>query len=138
LSVNTVALFSVCREFAKNKNAKSIVNFASTYSIVSPNPKLYEGKEKSIAYIISKAVVPQLTRHLAVHLAPNIRVNCVVPHGVENNQGPAFVERFNTLSPMKRLMKNDELNGLIDYLCSDKSSYMTGAIIPVDGGWTIW
>ena len=138
LEVNTVALFSVCREFAKNNKAQGIINFASTYSLVSPNPALYDGKEKNIAYVISKATVPQITRHLAVHLAPKIRVNCVVPHGVENNQGKAFTEKFSKFSPMKRLMKKDELNGLIEYLCSDNSSYMTGTIIPVDGGWTIW
>jgi len=138
INVNTVALFSVCREFAKNPLAKSIINFASTYSLVSSNPSLYNGKEKNIAYVISKAAVPQLTKHLAVHLAPKIRVNCVVPHGIENNQGADFVQRFNQLSPSKRMMRKDELNGIIGLLCSDNSTYLTGSIITIDGGWTAW
>jgi NAD(P)-dependent dehydrogenase (short-subunit alcohol dehydrogenase family) len=138
LEINIIALFSVCREFAKNPFARSIVNFASTYSLVSPNPALYNGKEKNIAYVISKAAVPQLTRHLAVHLAPKIRVNCVVPHGVENNQGSEFEEKFNQFSPLGRMMRKDELNGLLEFLCSEKSTYMTGSILTIDGGWTIW
>jgi len=138
LQVNIVSLFSVCRQFAKQKDAKGIVNFASTYSLVSPNPYLYNGGEKNIAYVISKAAVPQLTKHLAVHLAPNVRVNCVVPHGIENNQGEDFKRKFVQLSPIGRMMRKDELNGIIEFLCSEKSSYMTGSIISIDGGWTAW
>jgi NAD(P)-dependent dehydrogenase (short-subunit alcohol dehydrogenase family) len=138
LHVNVVSLFSVCRQFAACSKAKGIINFASTYSLVSANPYLYNGGEKNIAYVISKAAVPQLTKHLAIHLAPRIRVNCVVPHGIENNQGEEFKKRFAQLSPSKRLMRKDELNGLIQYLCSENSSYMTGSIVSVDGGWTAW
>ena len=140
LNINTVALFSVCRQFAINKTNKSrgIINFASTYSIVSANPALYNGGEKNIGYVISKAAVPQLTRHLAVHLAPNIRVNCIIPHGVKNNQGKEFESNFNKMSPLGRMMDKSELNGLIKYLCSDDSSYMTGSVLMIDGGWTIW
>jgi NAD(P)-dependent dehydrogenase (short-subunit alcohol dehydrogenase family) len=138
LEVNIVSLFSVCRQFAVQKAAKGIVNFASTYSLVSPNPYLYNGGEKNIAYILSKAAVPLLTKHLAVHLAPKIRVNCVVPHGIDNNQGEDFKNRFVQLSPSRRMMRKDELNGLIEYLCSENSAYMTGSIISVDGGWTAW
>jgi NAD(P)-dependent dehydrogenase (short-subunit alcohol dehydrogenase family) len=138
LKVNTIALFSVCREFAKNISAKSIINFASVYSMIAPNPALYEGKEKNIAYVISKSTVPNMTKHLAVHLAPGIRVNCIAPHGIENNQGESFQRNFNKRSPMKRLMKKDELNGLVGYLCSEQSTYMTGATLFIDGGWTSW
>ncbi len=138
LQVNIVSLFSVCRQFALQNAAKGIINFASTYSLVAPNPYLYNGGEKNIAYVISKASVPQLTKHLAVHFAPKIRVNCVVPHGIENNQGDDFKRRFAKLSPSGRLMRKDELNGLMEYLCSENSSYMTGSIISIDGGWISW
>jgi NAD(P)-dependent dehydrogenase (short-subunit alcohol dehydrogenase family) len=138
LQVNAVALFSVCREFAKQLTACGIINFASTYSLVSANPYLYSGGEKNIAYVISKGCVPILTKHLAIHLAPKIRVNCVVPHGIENNQGDDFRRRFAELSPSRRMMKKEELNGLIEFLCSENSTYMTGSVIPIDGGWTSW
>jgi len=137
LETNVVDLFSVCRAFAKNNTSGCIVNFSSTYGLVSPRTDLYSGDEKHIAYGTSKAAVIQLSRHLAVHLAPNIRVNVVVPGGVLNAQSPSFVEKYSSNTPMKRMMSKDELNGIIEYLCSEKSTYVTGSVFVVDGGWTI-
>ncbi len=138
LSVNVTSLFSVCREFAKNKKGKGIVNFSSVYSTVSPNPSLYEKTEKHIGYSISKAAVNQLTKHLAIHLAPRVRVNCVVLGGIEDEQTTKFSEKYSKYVPLGRMMKRNELTGLIEYLCSDKSTYTTGSIITIDGGWTAW
>jgi NAD(P)-dependent dehydrogenase (short-subunit alcohol dehydrogenase family) len=143
LEVNLLSLFSVCREFARNSESGSIVNFSSIYGVVSPNPALYEeNKEKHIGYCISKSGVIQLTRYLAVHLAPNFRVNCIAPGGVTfkptSEQSVKFVEQYTSKTPMKRMMHSHELNGIIEYLCSDKSSYTTGANFNIDGGWTIW
>ena len=143
LQVNLLSLFSVCREFARNNKEGSIVNFSSTYGVVSPNPALYEeGKEKHIGYCISKSGVIQMTRYLAVHLAPKFRVNCVAPGGVTfvptSEHSRQFINLYADKTPMKRMMNVNELNGIIEYLCSDKSTYTTGANINVDGGWTIW
>ena len=138
LHVNLTSLFSVCREFAKNNKQGSIVNFSSTYGIVSPNPNMYDGKHKNIAYGVSKAGVINLTKYLAVHLAPKFRVNCVVPGGIRLNQDTKFVKKYSSLTPMKRMMNKNELNGIIDYLCSKNSSYTTGSAIFVDGGYTTW
>ena len=143
LQVNLISLFSVCREFARNNERGSIINFSSTYGIVSPNPALYEeGKEKHIGYCVSKSAVVQLTRYLAVHLAPNFRVNCIVPGGVaftpNNEHSKKFIELYKEKTPMKRMMGVSELNGIVEYLCSDKSSYATGTTFNIDGGWTIW
>ena len=136
MQINVIALFSVCREFAKNQRSKGIVNFSSTYGVVSPLPELYDDGEKHVGYSVSKGAVIQLTRHLAIHLAPQIRVNCLVPGGVSNNQSDEFMKSYSSKTPLKRMMKKNELNGVIELLCSDKSSYMTGSIIAVDGGWT--
>lgn len=138
LNVNVVSLFLVCREFAKNNKKGSIINFSSTYGIVSPKPDMYDQSHKDIGYGVSKAGVINLTKYLAVHLAPNIRVNCIVPGGVQHNQTSLFIKKYSKMTPMKRMMKKNELNGILDYLCSEKSSYMTGATILVDGGYTIW
>jgi NAD(P)-dependent dehydrogenase (short-subunit alcohol dehydrogenase family) len=138
LQVNVVALFSVCREFARNKAAKSIVNISSIYGVVSPRPSIYQNTEKHIGYSLAKASVIQLTRHMAVHLAPDIRVNCIVLGGVEHNQNEKFKALYSEHVPMGRMMKKDEIHGLVEFLCSDSSSYVTGSIIPVDGGWTAW
>ena len=67
-----------------------------------------------------------------------IQVNCVIPGGVLSKQNKKFIESYSKLTPMKRMMKKTELNELIDYLCSEKSSYVTGSSFTVDGGYTTW
>jgi len=138
LNVNVVALFSVCREFARNNTRGSIVNFSATTGLVSARPDLYDGNHKNIGYTVSKAAVVNLTKYLATHLAPEIRVNCVAPGGVEYNQSSEFKRKYSRLTPMKRMMKKNELNSLIEFLCGDESSYMTGSTLVIDGGWTAW
>ena len=136
--VNLISLFSVCREFARNNSKGTIVNFSATTGIVSARPDIYDGAHKDIGYSISKAGVINLTKYLSTHMAPNFRVNCVSPGGVEHNQDESFKEKYSKLTPMKRMMKKNELNDIIEYLCSEKSSYVTGANFVVDGGWTSW
>tara|TARA_Y100001936_G_scaffold209180_1_gene215114 strand:+ start:17123 stop:17809 length:687 start_codon:yes stop_codon:yes gene_type:complete len=138
LHVNLTSLFSVCREFARNNPSGSIVNFSASTGLVSARPDLYDGGHKHIAYSISKAGVINLTKFLAVHLAPSIRVNCLAPGGVENSQSEDFIKSYSKLTPLNRMMKPTELNGIVDFLCSSSSSYVTGATFVVDGGWTSW
>lgn len=138
MDVNLVSLFSVCREFARNNKCGSIVNFSSYLGLVSPRPDLYSGSHKDIGYIISKFGVIGMTKYLAVHFAPNIRVNCISPGGIYNNQSKEFVRKYSKLTPLGRMMKKNELNDLVEYLCSDKSSYMTGENISIDGGYVSW
>ena len=138
LNVNLVSLFSVCREFARNNKKGAIINFSASTGIVSARPDLYNGAHKHIGYSISKAGVINLTKFLATHLAPSIRVNCIAPGGVEHKQDKNFKKKYSKLTPMKRMMKKNELNGLIEYLCSENSSYVTGSTFVVDGGWTAW
>lgn len=138
LNINLVSLFSVCREFARNNKKGSIVNFSATTGIVSARPDIYNGAHKHIGYSVSKAGVINMTKFLATHLAPNIRVNCVAPGGVQYNQDKNFIKKYSRLTPLKRMMRKNELNELIEYLCSEKSSYVTGATFVIDGGWTAW
>ena len=79
-----------------------------------------------------------LTKFLATHLAPNIRVNCIAPGGVRFDQDEEFIKKYSKLTPMNRMMEKNELNELVEFLCSSGSSYMTGSTIIVDGGWTSW
>jgi len=138
LDVNITSLFSVCREFARNNKKGSIVNFSATTGIVSARPDLYGGAHKHPGYSVSKAGVINLTKFLAVHLAPKIRVNCIAPGGVKFKQDKGFIDKYSKFTPMNRMMRKDELNGLIEYLISEKSSYVTGSTFVVDGGWTVW
>ena len=138
LHVNLTSLFSVCREFARNNPSGSILNFSASTGLVSARPDLYDGGHKHIAYSISKAGVINLTKFLAVHLAPSIRVNCLAPGGVENSQSEDFIKNYSKHTPLDRMMKPTELNGIVDFFCSSYSSYVTGATYVVDGGWTSW
>jgi len=143
LQTNVLSLFSVCREYARNNSPGSIINFSSIYGIVTPDPAMYQkNQEKHIGYCVSKGAVVQMTRYLAAHLGPDIRVNCIAPGGVNfspaDEESEKFINLYTKKTALKRMMNVNELNGLVEYLCSDKSSYTTGAIFNIDGGWTIW
>tara|TARA_A100001515_G_scaffold81178_2_gene64369 strand:- start:26795 stop:27472 length:678 start_codon:yes stop_codon:yes gene_type:complete len=138
MKINLTALFSVCREYARNNEYGSIVNFSSTYGIASPRKDLYDNEEKHIGYSISKAGVLMLSKHLSTHLAPKIRVNSIVPGGVYNDQGEDFIKKYSSQTPMGRMMNVEEINGAVNFLLSERSSYITGTEITIDGGWTSW
>ena len=143
VDVNLKATFFICKFFGESlkKTGGSIINFASTYGIVSSNKKIYKNNSlgNPVAYSASKGGVISLTKYLACYWAEyNIRVNCITPHGVWNKHEIDFKEKFIKLSPMKRMMKADEILGLIFYLSSDASSYSTGSNFLVEGGWTAW
>lgn len=138
LYTNITSLFSVCREFARNNKQGGIINFSSYLGVVSPNPVLYGKTDKNIAYCVSKAGVIHLTKYLAVHLAPKIQVNCISPGGILDKQEKNFVKKYSELTPMKRMMKKTEVNGIVDFLCSDTSKYVTGSNFIIDGGYTSW
>ena len=144
MGANLKGTFLTCRDFGKHMlshGAGSIINFASTYGVVSSNPALYEDNAMGnpLAYTASKGGVIMMTQYLGCYWASKgVRVNCVTPHGVWNNHEDAFVERFSSMSPMKRLMTADEVVGSCVYLASDASSYSTGSNLLVEGGWTAW
>ncbi len=144
VAVNLKATFLTCRDFGRvmlEQGRGSIINLASTYGVVSSNPDLYEGNGlgNPLAYSASKGGVVMLTKYLGAYWAERgVRVNCITPHGVENAQEPAFVERFSQKSPMRRLMRSSEIVGAAVFLASDASSYATGSNLLVEGGWTAW
>lgn len=125
-----------------------IVNISSTYGVVAPDQRLYEGvtspyAETSfntpVSYAVTKTAVLGLTRYLATYWGrQNIRVNALTPHGVYDNHDETFVRNFVYRSPLGRMARNDEYRGALLFLVSDASSYMTGANLIVDGGWTAW
>jgi NAD(P)-dependent dehydrogenase (short-subunit alcohol dehydrogenase family) len=125
-----------------------IVNISSTYGVVAPDQRLYEGVKSPyadasfntpVSYAVTKTAVLGLTRYLATYWGTkNIRVNALTPHGVFDSHDETFVRNFVYRSPLGRMARNDEYRGALLFLVSDASSYMTGANLIVDGGWTAW
>lgn len=130
-----------CIPFFIENQAGVIVNISSTYGNVSANKNIYgdSGINSPVAYGTSKAALINLTRYQATHLSgKNIRVNCLSPGGVFNNQAEDFLKNYTSLTPLGRMADANEYQGPILFLMSDASSYMTGANLVVDGGWTAW
>lgn len=122
----------------------SIVQFSSMYGKVSPTPSVYP---TGVAinppdYGVAKAGILQMVRYQAVHLAHRgIRVNSVVPGpfpGPGARMDQKFVENLSSRVPLGRVGSPDEISGAVIFLCSSASSFVTGAEIVVDGGWTVW
>jgi 2-deoxy-D-gluconate 3-dehydrogenase len=147
---NLIGVTLACREAGKLYLAQGggvIVNVASVYGITAADQRIYDGVENvyfpeekfssPVSYAISKAGVVQLTKYLASYYRErNIRVNCLIPGGVFDNQDDTFNKRYSYRTTVGRMADKNEYNGAILFLCSDASSYMSGATLIIDGGLT--
>ena len=132
---------------AQNPEGGSIVNISSDLGLMAPDQRLYavEGladelqSVKPVTYSVVKSGMIGLTRYLATYWAKkNVRCNALCPGGVENGQPEAFLDDVSSRIPMNRLARSDEYQGTLIWMLSDASSYLNGAIVPVEGGRTAW
>ena len=133
-------------EMVNNKKSGSIIQLGSTYGIVGQDLSVYEGTEmtENMTYATIKGGVINLTRQMASYYGQyNIRINTLCPGGLDGHvagknktQNQTFVKQYNKKSPLKRLGRADEIASTALFLASDASSYISGATIVVDGGWT--
>ena len=128
-------------EIMKKNKSGCLINIGSHYGVVGPNFSVYEGTQMTmpVAYSAIKGAIVNLTRYLATYYGPyNIRVNCVCPGGVFDNQDEVFVSKYCKLTPLNRMAKDYEIAMPVLFIASEAASYMTGQIIMVDGGLTTW
>lgn len=117
----------------------SIVNIASIYGVVGNDFAVYEGTDLTspAAYSAIKGGMINLSRYLASYFGKeNIRVNCVSPGGIFNNQNPVFVKNYENKVPLKRMGSPEDIAPSVSFLLSDEAKYITGQNLIVDGGWT--
>ena len=146
LDVNLSGVFNCCKVFGSQmvKQRKgTIVNIASIYGIVGNDQRIYGNSKinSPVSYAAAKGGIIALTRYLAAYwYGKNIRVNTLTPGGVidESYQSKEFIKKYSEKTILGRMARSDEYNGALLFLMSDASSYMTGANLVIDGGWTAW
>lgn len=145
LHINASALFVITRLFAeemKKRQSGSIINIGSMMGMVGIEMANYEGTDMnpnpSPIYFYEKGGMINFTRWAASILGPyKVRVNCVSPGGYwEPTQPEKFVKNYSARTQLGRMANDTDLKGIIVYLASDASVYLTGTNIPVDGGYT--
>jgi meso-butanediol dehydrogenase/(S,S)-butanediol dehydrogenase/diacetyl reductase len=139
MAVNVDGSFHTCRAFAQHllptRPAPAIVNISSQAGLT--------GLSSRVSYVTSKHAIVGLTRSVAMDLAPKgVRVNAVAP-GVTRSaftaslfEDPVVAKRMNTMHPIGRVAEPEEIAAVIAFLLSDEASFVTGAIVAVDGGLT--
>jgi NAD(P)-dependent dehydrogenase (short-subunit alcohol dehydrogenase family) len=150
IAVGLTGAFLCCKvfgsEMAKNLHGV-ILNIASDLSVISPDQRLYrragfpdeQQPVKPVTYSVVKTGLIGLTRYLATYWADQgVRVNALSPGGVFTGQPAEFVQRLSERIPLGRMAAEDEYEGAVIFLCSDASSYLTGANLVIDGGRSCW
>ena len=124
----------------------SIINISSMRGLDSPHFPFYPESfgDQPVNYTTEKWAMIGLTKYMAGRYGKyNIRVNCVAPGGyspglADDPEKKAFVETYIENCPLGRWADEDDIKGPVVFLASDAASYVTGATIVMDGGWTIW
>jgi NAD(P)-dependent dehydrogenase (short-subunit alcohol dehydrogenase family) len=144
MKVNATGLFIITRHIgnlmAENGNG-SIINIGSYMGSLGPDDTLYKDMDfsgfSSPDYFFHKGGMTNFTRFIASYYGQkNVRCNVIELGGFFNNQNPVFVERYSQRTFLKRMANDTDIMGIIVFLASDASSYITGAAIPVDGGYS--
>jgi NAD(P)-dependent dehydrogenase (short-subunit alcohol dehydrogenase family) len=135
---NVLSVYLTNSKFIKYcKSGKGIVNFGSLYSIISPKHYLYK-KPKNIFYVTSKNSVVGLTKYFASMYGKKININCIINGGIESDQPKVFKKSLSMHIPKKRMMKIEDLYGMLELLTNARSGYINGSSIVIDGGYSVW
>jgi NAD(P)-dependent dehydrogenase (short-subunit alcohol dehydrogenase family) len=133
--------YHLTMELLDKHSLKDILFIGSMYGVIAPTPPLYDNfkMQSPVNYGVAKAAQIHLTKELAVRLADQrIRVNCISFGGVEGRVNESFKKRYQTLSPMGRMLNNGDLYPVIQMILNNPELAINGENIKVDGGWSIW
>lgn len=140
MQMNSCFLFcqAALKQMQEQKSG-SIVNISSIYGAVGPDFTVYDGTQLTMpaAYSAIKGGIVNFTRYLASYYGKyNVRINCVSPGGIFDNQPEAFVKNYEHKVPMQRMGRPEDIAPAVSFLLSDEAGYITGQNLLVDGGWT--
>ena len=143
LRLNVVIPYALTMRLANLENSRleTVIYIASIYGMVGPNRNLYTNldQQSPVHYGVGKAAQIQLTKELAVRLAPKgIRVNAISYGGFGGRAPAEFVARYAKLNPQARMLDDSEAPGPLAFLISDAARGMTGHNLVYDSGWTAW
>ena len=127
-------------EFFRRQGYGNIISMSSIYGVVAPRFEIYDNTPMTmpVEYSVIKSGILHLTKYFAKYYkGNNIRLNCISPGGVFNNQPQEFVNRYNAHALTKGMIDNADLSGTLLYLLSDDSKYVNGQNIIVDDGWSL-
>lgn len=147
LKINLTGVFltsqAAAREMVK-QGCGVIINISSIYGLIGPDQSIYpevngQQQYKPVDYSVTKAGILGFTRFLAAYYAGSqIRVNALTPGGINNHHEEPFMSNYAAKTIIGRMADVGEMNAALLFLASDASSYMTGANLVVDGGYTAW
>lgn len=131
-------------QLIKKSDDGVILNISSDLGIIAPDQRIYststsgEQPVKPVTYSVVKSGLIGLTKYLSTYWMPNLRAIAICPGGIENNQNEEFKSKVSQLIPLGRMAQVNEICDVIEFLISDKSRYMNGSIVTVDGGRSVW
>ncbi len=150
MSVNIDSMFLttkiVGKNMVKNKIKGSIIQISSIYGLIAPNQSIYNGSlykkikiNTPAVYSVSKSAVIGLSKYLSTYWgSKGIRVNTLIPGGIESGQNNEFKKNYSKNVPLNRMGNLDEIENALLYLASEASSYVTGQNLVIDGGMSTW
>lgn len=140
--IGLTGTFIITQAVAKKmikQNFGNIINISSDLGIIAPNQNIYGNAKKPVTYSVIKHGIIGFSKYLSTYLNKyNIRSNTLCPGAINHKVSKSLKKNIEKLIPLNRMAKVDDYDGIILFLCSDKSSYMTGSTIVCDGGRTVW
>jgi NAD(P)-dependent dehydrogenase (short-subunit alcohol dehydrogenase family) len=142
MKVNATGLFIITRAFGDEmakRGTGSIINIGSIHGLIGTDPSIYKGTDMSgwyPDYFFHKGGMINFTRFIGSYYGrQGVRCNCICPGGYFSGQSEPFVRQYSERTFLGRMANDTDLMGIVVFLASDASAYLSGAIIPVDGGY---